>query len=218
MNVNRLAVIAAFAVVAGSQAQTITQSTSQSILSGNSVSCNSAGIHTDNYYARQFTLANFGITQPWVVSAVSFGVEAAVGTGGTQNVTVDLFDGGTAGALGANVGTATAAVTDGSLFIQSVSILGAGAVNSGSLWVRVFTPAVGSNSFFIGSNNLGQSGPSFLRADACGVTTLTDTAQINFPNMHVVMNVTGAPVPEPATMIATAIGVAGLIRRRISKK
>ena len=55
------------------------------------------------------------------------------------------------------------------------------------LVVEVFTPngQTAGNSFFIGSNALGQTAPSYLAAADCGVTEPTDTAAIGFPGMHI---------------------------------
>ena len=61
------------------------------------------------------------------------------------------------------------------------------------LVVEIFPPdgQTAGNSFFIGSNNLGQTAPSYLAAADCGVPEPTNTATIGFPDMHIVMNVTG---------------------------
>jgi hypothetical protein len=48
---------------------------------------------------------------------------------------------------------------------------------------------------FLGSNALGQSGPTFIRAPFCGVGVFTDLANFGFPNVHLVMTVE-ADVPE----------------------
>jgi len=49
----------------------------------------------------------------------------------------------------------------------------------------------GIGRLFIGSNDAGQSAPSYLRSASCGLVEPTDTADIGFPGMHIVMNVTG---------------------------
>ena len=71
--------------------QTITHSTSQSIITGNSVSCNAGGLHTDNSYLREFDLTAFGISGPLGVTQVEIGVEQALGAGGSQPITVNLY-------------------------------------------------------------------------------------------------------------------------------
>ena len=59
--------------------------------------------------------------------------------------------------------------------------------------VEVYTPdGQGSgNFFFIGSNSASQTGSSYLASAACGAPEPTTTAALGFPNMHIVMNVTG---------------------------
>ncbi|HRQ41014.1 MAG TPA: DUF4397 domain-containing protein [Chloroflexota bacterium] len=185
---------------------TITHSASQNIVSGNSVSCNAGGLHTDNSYIRRFNLADFGITDQFDVTEVSFGVELASGATGSQPITVNLYtwDPGDPFTF-ANftlVGTSSVDVPDQTLSIFTVPV--AGSLPPGStLVVEVFTPSgqAAGNSFFVGSNADGQTAPSYLAAAACGVVEPTDTAAIGFPNMHIVMNVTGDVVPSAGVCV-----------------
>jgi hypothetical protein len=62
--------------------QTVTQSSSQAITSGNSASCNTANVHRENSYYRAFTLSSFGITNQFDIASVDVGVELA-DAGGT---------------------------------------------------------------------------------------------------------------------------------------
>ncbi|MCB8933030.1 MAG: PEP-CTERM sorting domain-containing protein [Fimbriimonadaceae bacterium] len=219
---NRLAVLAVIGVVAGANAQVITQSATQNIVSGNSVSCNNQVAHTDNWYARGFVLSEHSIAGPWAVSQVEFAVEEARSVNSTLPVEVRLYDGftvsGSVLTMGSLMGTFATNVPVGSAYFHQVAV--SGTVNSGLLGVEIFTPDGTTNSdlMWIGSNPDGQTHASYLRADDCGITSLTDIAAIGFPGMHIVMNVTGAPVPEPASMLALATGAIALIRRRRSSK
>ena len=69
--------------------------------------------------------------------------------------------------------------------------------------VEVFTPngQAAGNFFFIGSNAAGQTGPSYLAAQTCGINEPATTATIGYPGMHIVMNVTGTTGAEPNTVI-----------------
>jgi hypothetical protein len=173
---------------------TLTQSTSQSVVAG-SISCNSAGSHTDNSYFRAFSLGAF--PSGFDVCALQFGVEQAIGAGGTQPVTVNIYaNTGTAfpGGTRVLVGTANASVADQSLTVFEVPVTAA--VPAGAeLVAEVFTPngQTAGHSFFIGSNSGGQSGPGYIQAADCGVTAPTNLASVGFPNMHLVMNVLGTP-------------------------
>lgn len=191
----------------------ITHSTTQNITALNSVSCNNGGLHTLNSYYRVFDLVGeFGITDPIQVDELSFGVEQALGNGGTQLVIVRLYtlsgpfilanltqlgsenldvpDGAT--------GTIFTATFDPEITVPANSILVA----------EVFTPdgTASGNSFFIGSNADPETAPSYIRAPACGINQPTTTAAIGFPNMHIVLNVsaeqlvaTPTSTPEPPT-------------------
>jgi len=178
-------------------ALTITESNSQTILTGNSVSCNAAGLHTNNSYFRAFTLSNFGITEDFNISMVEIGVEQAIGAGGTQPITVYLYTSSQAFPTGypgslTQIGTANINVPDQSLTLFQIPVTGTAPAGS-QLVVEIFTPdgQTAGHSFFIGSNNLGQTAPSYIMAADCGITVPTDVAGIGFPGMHIVMNVTG---------------------------
>ena len=174
----------------------LTQSTSQTITSLNAVSCNNGVGHTDNSYSRAFSMGSF--PNGFNVCALQFGVENATGAGGSQPATVNIYantgapyPGGTA----ALVGTANAVVADQSLTILEVAVTAA--IPAGAeLIAEVFTPdgQTAGNLFFMGSNDQGESGPSFLKAATCGVANPTATSAIGFSNFQFVMNVLGTPV------------------------
>ncbi|MFZ2487073.1 MAG: S8 family serine peptidase [Anaerolineae bacterium] len=191
---------------------TITHSASQAITAANSVSCNDGSSHTDNSYIRVFDLASFGLSNGLDVTAVEFGIEDAIAGGTDQPVTVNLYTKtNPAGALVfANltpIGSATVNVADQSGTLLSVPVTGSAPAGS-VLVVEVFTPdgSVAGNLFFIGSNNGGQTAPSYLAAADCGVDEPTDTAAIGFPDMQIVMNVTGdADVVAPECSVLSDI-------------
>jgi hypothetical protein len=198
----------------GSCPPVITESTSQEIVSGNSVSCNNGVGHADNSYFRAFNMNTFTGGAAYNITAVEFGVEQATsGTGTGQPVEVRLY---------ANHGSAFPAgdwqsnmiadipinVPDQSLtvFVQPATVT----VPAGTLELvyELFTPNgenVG-NLFFVGSNPDGQSADSYLEAADCGVTVPTPTQDIGFPNMMIVFNVDGncgggTPTPTPTPII-----------------
>ena len=172
---------------------TLTQSSSQTITSGNSVSCNAGGLHTDNSYYRSFPLsADINVCE------VQFGIETAAGAGGTQPVTVNLYTGTGAfpGTFGSYTQIASSAISvpDQAASIFPAAISGLATAGS-NLVVEVFTPdgQTAGNSFFIGSNAAGETAPSYLAAAGCGLTAPATTASIGFPQMQIVMNVVGNP-------------------------
>ncbi|MCF4120565.1 S8 family serine peptidase [Antribacter sp. KLBMP9083] len=169
--------------------ETITHSASQAIVANNSVACTSGSQTQDNAYLRTFTLADFGIDGAFDVSSVSFGVEVA---GVAQPLTVKLYslDGALTYANMTLIGSAEATVAAGtSAAIVNVPVVGS-VPQGGTLAVEIDVPAGGR--LFIGSNDAGQTAPSYLRSEACSIPEPTDTADIGFPGMHVVMNVSGS--------------------------
>lgn len=195
----------------------ITHSTSQTILPGNSASCNSdtTGYHTLNSYYRIFDLAGqFGITDAIEVDEVSFGVEQATGMSGTQPAIVRLHTLSGAFIL-ANLtqrGSETISIPNsagGTIFTVTFDpevIIPANSI----LVAELYTPdgTTAGNTFFIGSNADPETDFSYIRAPACQIPQPTTTGAIGFPNMHIVMNVSAAlivptttPVPPTATSV-----------------
>lgn len=186
----------------------ITQSTSLTITPLNSVSCNNGTGHTDNSYWRAFNMLTFTGGAELIVTSVSFGVESA---NNTQPVTLRLyannggaFPAGTRTQIGINTVNVTPAQSGTVVTIPLIATVAAG---TGELVMELFTPdgQAAGNLFFVGSNTAPQTGPSYLSAAACGVTTPTDVAALGFPNMHIVFNVlTGCPDHPTPTATATA--------------
>ena len=191
-------VTANFSLVSTPASVTITQSQSQSVVDNNSVACFSSAGSAENAYLRQFPLTAYGITGPFNVTSVRFGIETADSGGGSgQPLTVRLYrKTNPAGSLTygnlTQIGSASRTVSDQTLTLYTVTV--AGNAPAGSvLVVEVYTPdGQGSgNFFFIGSNAAGQTGSSYLAAAACGAPEPTTTGALGFPDMHIVMNVTG---------------------------
>ena len=188
----------------------ITESTDQTIVTGNSVSCNNGVGHADNSYFRAFNMNTFTGGAAYNVTAVEFGIEQATsGTGTGQPVTVNLyanhgspFPGGdwqsNMIATSGSINIPDQALT---IFTQPITVT----VPAGTLELvyELFTPngENDGNLFFVGSNPDGQSADSYLEAADCGVTVPTPTQDIGFPGMMIVFNVDGncggTPTPTP---------------------
>lgn len=180
---------------------TITHSNNTTtITSLNSISCNAEGLHADNSYYRVFNLTSFGITSTYVVSKISIGIETATaGAGGTQPATVRIHT--LSGALTlanlTQVGIVSTTVADAAVGVV-IDIPVTAVVPAGStMVVEFFTPdgqTVG-HSLFVGSNTLGQTGPTYLAAADCKAVEPTDIATLGFPDMHMILTVTGMHIP-----------------------
>lgn len=196
-------------------AVTITHSNDPVNLVVGSVSCNAGGLHADNSYFRAFTLSNFGINNLFNVSSVQIGIEQASSTNATQPVTCNLYAGAPGFPTGypgsfTLIGTTTADIAPQNLTLYTFNVTGSVPVGQ-QLVVEIFTPdgqTVG-NGFFIGSNAAGQTAPSYIQAADCGLTTPGDLASIGFPNMHIVMSVTGDEVVPVELTSFTAQAIDG---------
>ncbi|MBS1758751.1 MAG: HYR domain-containing protein, partial [Bacteroidetes bacterium] len=185
---------------------TLQQTASQTPVAG-SVSCNAGGIHDDNSYWRAYNLAPLNLTGPLTINNVQFGIEqATAGTGSSQPATIRLYTQTTGtfpGGTRTQVYSQNITIPNQSLTTMTVPLTTPPSVPANAvLIVELFTPAGGNNSFFVGSNTSAQTGPSYISATACGITTPTDLASIGFPNMHLILNVGGT---VPGTITVTQI-------------
>ncbi|RFN57619.1 HYR domain-containing protein [Marixanthomonas ophiurae] len=175
----------------------ITHSASQTIEAG--ITCNSGGIALNTNLAREFDLENdFGIDDDFQVTNVEFAIFPSSNTATTFPVTVNLyssspaFPGGTLSLLSSTVydfttadaGTIvsvpiSATVPQGSLLVYEISVLGDGAT-----------------VFFIGTNDDGQTDPSYIQAADCGVPSYVDLATVGSGQMYI-MNIVGHRVIPP---------------------
>lgn len=177
----------------------ISESTSNTIVAGNSIACATPSGHTDNSYWRAYTLTDFGISHDFSVCSVQIGVEdASSGSGTGQPITLNLYSSSQAFPTGFP-GSLTLVGTTGSITVpdQSLTLLDVpvtGIVPAGSqLVVEVFTPdgQIDGNLFFIGSNAAAETAPSYWSAPACLHPAPIALAGAGFPNMRIVETVTG---------------------------
>ena len=177
----------------------LTHSASQEVLAGNSIQCGrgtgATRSHADNSYWRAFDLEEFGITGNFNVDSVQFGVQLATsGSEEGQPVIIRLYttNGDFPGSPLSLIGSTLYTLPDQSLSIASVPV-NATAFSGTTLVVEVFTPdgGAGPNNFFIGSNNAGETDPSYMSMAACGVTVPTPMIEFGYDDVHFVMNVVG---------------------------
>lgn len=189
----------------------VSQNVSTTIAAGNSIRCadDATGFHEENGYLRRFHLPDHGITGPFAVSDVTFGIEAADDAGGLgQPVSVRLF--GIAAAAPLTIGNLVLIASQGITVadseagtLRTVSVSGTitdpGATD---LVIEILTPdgTDAGHSFRIGSNSGGETQTSYIRAPACGLNEPTTPAVLGSPGMHTVLFASGDPpaVSPPA--------------------
>jgi hypothetical protein len=191
---------------ASARAVTLAQTTSSTVVQGNSFACNqSMTFYTDeNSYYRVFPLADANVTGPLHVESVQFLVEQAkAGSGGQQPATINL--GIYAGTLDAvtldttqvvSLASAPLQIPDGTGTTVVVPIVAD--VPAGSdLVVELHVPdgTTAHNIFFFGSNSAGESHHGYLRAPVCSTTTPTTISSIATANglsaMDILLTVSG---------------------------
>lgn len=180
---------------------TLTHSQSPTIVAGSAAACagNRGILTTANGYLRHFTLDDYAILGELAVTEVSVGVESVLGAPVTLTVNLyTMVDPG--GPLHYDnlhlIGTADQAVVDQLMTIVQVPVTGTAPAGS-TLVVEVATPELRRGGVYLGANPAGQTADSYLRAQACGVPEPASTADLGFPDMHLLLTVTGvAEVPD----------------------
>lgn len=186
-------------------AQTITQSTSLTVEPENSIACSQQGFATaDNSYFRFFKLADdHNITQAYTVTSVNFGVETLLtAAAGSHPIKVSLY--ATTAAFPAGFATLTGytLVTEQSFNVpdqEAVSTFTAnitGTIPAGSNLVVELSylgDTTGNTILFIGSNDDGETGPTYIKSTGCGIEAPTLVSGVAPPGsvMNLVMSVVG---------------------------
>jgi hypothetical protein len=97
----------------------------------------------------------------------------------------------------------------GSQLMTIVQVPVTGTAPAGStLVVEVATPELRRGGIYLGANPAGQTAPTYLRAEACGVPEPAPAAGLGFPDMHLLLNVTGV-AEVPACQVPTGTPWAG---------
>lgn len=182
-------------------AGSITQSNDCSIVPLAGIACIS-GATTDTSYMRRFFLtADHGVSSPYTVSSVDFGVEIDT-PDPTNMITVNTYSIATGDAFilanltlldstsfdlgGATGGTIVNAVIGGTVDPAThdlvVEVLSFDHLYDGG----------GAGQFFPGANGLGQTQPSYIMAPDCGIFEPTNLATLGFLDSHNVVVVNGS--------------------------
>lgn len=196
----------------------ITHSSSQVLEQGQTVGCipQATQTHNDNWYYRAFKMSDFDVAanEDYHITSVDVGVDnssAAGGQGADQPMVVRLY--AKIGAafpanypnMGAMIGEANVQVPNQLLTIMNVPLVATVPAGTNELIMEVFTPSgvADGNLLMIGGNDEPQTGPSYLRAPACGSNAPVTTQSIGFDGARYVMNVNGScpvstPTPTPS--------------------
>ena len=174
---------------------TITHSGSQTITPETGIACSAAGSTSRNSYWRVFDLDEFDLASGLTVTSVDIGIEAANLAAGPVASTVRLhrLNGTFTTANLTLVAEAAYIITDADdEALVNVPIEGEFGANAVMVveWDVPNLQDVGDGVFF-GANTDGQTGPTYVSAEACSLTEPTDLASINFPDVAWVLSVNG---------------------------
>lgn len=193
------------------QAATVSQTTSDQILDAHSIACveqddeDAPVQNRDNSFYRVFDLDQQQIEGQFDVTSVIIGVESASTPGGTAQPATARLHTLEGAFLVANM--TQIASTDFDIQPQNQTTLEVpltASVPAGSTLVfELVIPSAtdGGTLFFIGSNNLGQTAPGYLRAPSSGCDFIEPTdfeivGGAEFPDIHIVMMVSGTHTPS----------------------
>lgn len=194
---------------------------SATVTPANSVSCNTGATppqyHVANSYIRNYDMFNSGVISSAEICKVRFGVEYALAglAAGSQPAEIRLYVVPNAG-FTFPVSLATLPVAHTEIFtVADVPPTSPNTVIEKSLStpvlvqptdnvvVEFFTPdGIGlQNVLFVGSNPLGESGPSYLMAPGCGATLPTlISALVPTLQMHIILDLGYRWAGSPLTL------------------
>ena len=193
----------------GGTAVALTQSTNNTTITPIQIGCQYFGGQTaENSWWRAYDLAPRNLPAGLTIKSVRMGVER-ITTATTVPVTVRIYT--SAGAFPGGTRTLRATQTV-NLASQTNTIVTvpfttpATVAPNAIVVVEVFVPdQLASNSaFFLGSNALGQSAPSYITAPACGINAPTDLTDIGFPDDHIILDLNGEYYINAPTLVQTA--------------
>jgi hypothetical protein len=179
---------------------TLSQTTSNTPVTGDSFACHVSNITRENSYYRVFTLADHNITTTLHVTQIDFGIQdASAGTGTKQ-------------AAQLKIGTYGVPPTGTTLDLMQVRPINSVSIQIPDGASRMTVPITGDippttslivelaipdgtttgigNIFFIGANTQGERKPGYLRAPNCGFSTPKSMTAIG-GETDIVLTVTG---------------------------
>lgn len=176
---------------------TLDQNTSDTPVEDTGIACGNDEETDANSYYRVFDLTALGISTPFTISQVSFGVEDYEGSP-KITVFVGVYTGTIASPLAGSFASSASQVanvpqtTEGDDATVNTPI--AATIPGGSkLYVEVDAAAGNSGQFFyIGSNTAGETTTAYLKASTCGTAKPTNISTVGGQTTNAIINVTGS--------------------------
>lgn len=181
----------------------LTTNTSQEIEPG-SVACSpedNSGI-SENHYFKPFNLATLGVEGEFHIQSFQFGVESAESALPEPDVPVNVklyktkvtsFPATWGGPDYVEIANEDVTVSEeDNLSIVTVNFADPITLEADDIIIaHVSNEEITGQTFYIGSNSAADDAPSYMLAEGCGIIMPTPTADVGFPDMHIVMNLKG---------------------------
>jgi hypothetical protein len=179
---------------------TLQETVNNTIATANSIACGNGSETSDNTWYRAYALSDFGITNAFHVTQVSFAIQESAGTPSVQ-VKVGSY-GGTVGGmtldtsmivpLNATTVTIPATTTGESVPAPITADIPAG----GKLVVQIAAPNLeGTGKYvYIGASNGGENKPGYITSVGCAINVPTrpiDVDPVQFAAVDLIILVTG---------------------------
>ncbi|MCH8568918.1 MAG: choice-of-anchor D domain-containing protein [Balneolales bacterium] len=169
----------------------LTHSVSQVVEPLNGVRCGSAAGTAANSFMRTYTLTDFDIDSGFEVTAVQFGIETVEGSLPVE-ARVYLLEGSFTFANLTLLGSSSQVTVTGADDETVITIPMSAEVEAGStIVVEAFVEESTGNDLFPGTNSAGETAPSYIASEACGINEPATYGSIGFPDAHLILNVVG---------------------------
>ena len=189
------------ATIFGNPVSSLTQSTSMDVVPLSGVACPGG----DNFLYRVFDLTAMGVTEPFTVTSIDFGIETS--TPRPSTVTLYTLSGPFVVANLTQVAQVPFAITGQVGVVVNVPISHTFQPTDVMVVEWAYDNAGGGATFF-GGNGLGQTAPTYVRSIFCSLPEPADLATIGFPDSHWALTVNGAAGGPP---VVTATGTSGTV-------
>ena len=181
------------------QAQDYSQTSSQEVEALTSVSCSDeiTGYASASSYYRVYDLPTLGVTSPYSVTNINFGLEEV---SGEVEVTVNLYATTAIFPSGFTLvpGPQYNLIASETVMVDETDGLGLVTVPFTTAMVPVGSKLVIElahgdleEGFYLGGNSAGQSKPGYIAAESCGILFPKTYTSIGYPDMNLVLNVSG---------------------------
>ncbi|HUR66211.1 MAG TPA: HYR domain-containing protein, partial [Chitinophagaceae bacterium] len=201
----------------GGTSVTMNQSTNTTTITPIQIGCQSGGLTTANSWWRAYNLAPLNLPASITIKSVRFGIERSQFASGSVTGTIRIWrsNGVFPTATRTLLSTTPVVIANQVGTFMTVPINPATAGPSDIIGVELFIPegrfAPNAGTFFIGSNGLGETAPSYLDAPDCGTAGPTPIASlVPTPLDHIHLSMIGEYYTTPPTLVfVSGIGRGG---------